>query len=116
MQCRCLEFGYRDSIFKQNPEKYVVLTVWFGFAPPAAQAADRLSAPIRYTELAKALGVAEGERAPLAAVRETVLKLRAAKGMVLDAEDHDTWTAGSFFTNPAIRLAEFEALTARTPT
>jgi UDP-N-acetylmuramate dehydrogenase len=116
MQSRCLDFGYRDSIFKQNPEKYVVLTVWFGFGPPAAQAADRFSAPIRYTELAKALGVVEGERAPLAAVRETVLKLRAAKGMVLDAADHDTWSAGSFFTNPVLDLDEFEALTARTVT
>jgi UDP-N-acetylmuramate dehydrogenase len=116
MQSRCLEFGYRDSIFKKNPDKYVVLTVWFGFEPPAAQAAERLSAPIRYAELAKALGVVEGDRAPLAAVRETVLKLRAAKGMVLDLADHDTWSAGSFFTNPILGRAEFEALAARAET
>jgi len=115
MQSRCLEFGYRDSVFKQNPGKYVVLTVWFGFEPPAASEAERLSAPIRYAELARALGVAEGERAPLAQVRDAVLKLRAAKGMVLDAEDHDTWSAGSFFTNPVLDVAAFEALAARTP-
>jgi UDP-N-acetylmuramate dehydrogenase len=114
MQSRCLEFGYRDSVFKQSPGKYVVLTVWFGFEPPAALAADRLSAPVRYAELARALGVAEGERAPLEQVRETVLKLRAAKGMVLDPADHDTWSAGSFFTNPVLEAAEFEALAART--
>jgi len=115
MQSRCLEFAYRDSVFKRNPDKYVVLTVWFGFEPPAASEAERLSAPIRYAELARALGVAEGERAPLAQVRDAVLKLRAAKGMVLDAEDHDTWSAGSFFTNPILDPAAFEALAARTP-
>ncbi|GAA1963040.1 UDP-N-acetylmuramate dehydrogenase [Catenulispora subtropica] len=113
MQSRCLEFAYRDSVFKQNPGKYVVLTVWFGFDPPAAQEADRLSAPIRYAELARALGVEEGDRAPLTDVRETVLKLRAAKGMVLDAADHDTWSAGSFFTNPVLDVAAFDALAAR---
>src|SRR5690606_5361004 len=36
------------------------------------------------------------------AVREAVLALRAGKGMVLDADDHDTWSAGSFFTNPLL--------------
>ncbi|NUP48926.1 MAG: UDP-N-acetylmuramate dehydrogenase [Catenulispora sp.] len=113
MQSRCLDFAYRDSIFKQHPGKYVVLTVWFGFDPPAVQEADRLSAPIRYAELARALNVGEGERAPLAAVRDMVLKLRASKGMVLDPADHDTWSAGSFFTNPVLDLAAFDALAAR---
>lgn len=113
MQSRCLEFGYRDSVFKQNPGKYVVLTVWFGFDPPASSEAERLSAPVRYAELARALGVEEGDRVPLAQVRETVLKLRAAKGMVLNAEDHDTWSAGSFFTNPVLDADAFEALVAR---
>jgi UDP-N-acetylmuramate dehydrogenase len=78
MQSRCLEFGYRDSVFKQNPGKYVILTVWLGFDPPAASEAERLSAPIRDAELARALGVDEGDRVLLARVRDTVLKLRAA--------------------------------------
>ena len=67
-----------------------------------AQAASAQSAPIRYAELARALGVEIGERAPLAEVREAVLALRRSKGMVLDAADHDTWSAGSFFTNPLL--------------
>ena len=113
LQSRCLEFGYRDSLFKANPDKYVVLTVWFGFDPPAAQPADRLSAPIRYAELARRLGVAQGERAPLAAVREAVLELRAGKGMVLDPADHDTWSAGSFFTNPVLDVEAFDTLIAQ---
>jgi UDP-N-acetylmuramate dehydrogenase len=69
-----------------------------------------LSAPIRYAELARALGVAEGERAPLARVRETVIALRRGKGMVLDATDPDTASAGSFFTNPILDAAALDAL------
>ena len=60
--------------------------------------------------LARALGVAEGERAPLADVREAVLGLRRGKGMVLDAADHDTWSAGSFFTNPFLTPEQAAAL------
>ncbi len=100
-----LEFGYRSSLFKTQPGRYVVLTVQFQF-PLAAG----LSAPVRYAELARILGIAEGERAELAAVRQAVLGLRAAKGMVLDPLDHDTWSAGSFFTNPIISEAAAEAL------
>jgi UDP-N-acetylmuramate dehydrogenase len=59
-----------------------------------------LGAPVQYAVLARALGVELGDRAPLADVRLAVLDLRAGKGMVLDAADHDTWSAGSFFTNP----------------
>ena len=62
--------------------------------------------PIRYAELARALGVAEGERAPLARVRELVIELRRGKGMVLDASDPDTRSAGSFFTNPILSAAD----------
>ena len=58
--------------------------------------------PIRYAELARALGVAPGERVPAAVAREAVLALRRGKGMVLDPADHDTWSAGSFFTNPVL--------------
>lgn len=92
-----LGFGYRHSRFKDEPERFVVLTVAFqlGFA-------GALSAPVRYAELARRLGVEVGERAPLAQVRETVLTLRRGKGMVLDPDDHDTWSAGSFFTNPLL--------------
>ena len=66
---------------------------------------DGLSAPIRYAELARTLGVEPGDRAPLAPVRQAVLDLRRGKGMVLDEADHDTWSAGSFFTNPVVAPA-----------
>lgn len=89
-------FAYRHSRFKADPARHLVLDVTFAFHP------GELSAPVAYAELARALGVEQGERAPLAEVREAVLALRRGKGMVLDAADHDTWSAGSFFTNPVV--------------
>ncbi|MCN9241381.1 UDP-N-acetylmuramate dehydrogenase [Streptomyces sp. RY43-2] len=101
-------FSYRASRFKADPERYVVLRVRFEL-----EDAQGLSAPLRYAETARVLGVEAGERVPLTAARETVLKLRAGKGMVLDPEDHDTWSAGSFFTNPILTDEEFAAFHAR---
>ncbi|MFD7240811.1 UDP-N-acetylmuramate dehydrogenase [Streptomyces massasporeus] len=101
-------FSYRHSRFKSDPERYVVLRVRFSL-----EDAEGLSAPLRYAETARALGMEAGDRVPLASARETVLKLRAGKGMVLDPEDHDTWSAGSFFTNPILTDTEFTAFRAR---
>ena len=98
-----LRFGYRTSILK-NSSDAVVLEVEF-----ALEAAD-CSAPLRYGELAAALGVQQGDRANPAQVRAAVLSLRAGKGMVLDEDDHDTWSVGSFFTNPVVTSAEFDRL------
>ena len=89
-------FGYRHSRFKADPGRHVVLDVTFQLTQ------GDLGAPIAYAELARTLGVDIGARVPLADVREAVLALRRGKGMVLDAEDHDTWSAGSFFTNPVV--------------
>lgn len=97
-------FGYRSSIFKSEPGRWVVLSVTFQFL------LGDLSSPIRYSELASRLGIAPGSRAPLAEVREAVLDLRRRKGMVLDAADHDTWSAGSFFTNPILSADQAAAL------
>jgi UDP-N-acetylmuramate dehydrogenase len=88
-------FAYRTSVFKHN-DRWVVLEVDFRLA-----LSDE-SAPIRYAELARQLGVEAGDRVPVARARETVLKLRAGKGMVLDPDDRDTWSVGSFFTNPIV--------------
>ncbi len=93
-------FGYRHSRFKAEPGRWVVLEVTFQLRQ------GTLSAPVGYAELARTLGVEVGERAPLAEVREAVLGLRAGKGMVLDPADHDTWSAGSFFTNPVVPAAQ----------
>ncbi|AXU13211.1 UDP-N-acetylmuramate dehydrogenase [Streptomyces clavuligerus] len=101
-------FSYRHSRFKEHPGRYVVLRVRFRL-----EDADGLSAPVRYAEAARVLGVVPGERAGLAAVRSAVLALRAGKGMVLDPADHDTWSAGSFFTNPVLTAEEYTAFTDR---
>ena len=89
-------FGYRTSRFKTAPGEYVVLSVDFQLR------LSPHSEPIGYAELARSLGVEVGERAALADVASAVLALRSSKGMVLDADDHDTWSAGSFFTNPVL--------------
>jgi UDP-N-acetylmuramate dehydrogenase len=99
-------FGYRDSLFKHT-DRWVVLRVAFELVQ-----ADK-SAPVRYAELARALGVEIGGVAPLADVREAVLALRRGKGMVLDPADRDTWSVGSFFTNPVLAAAELAAFEAR---
>ena len=88
--------GYRTSRFKRDPGRFVVLEVTFQLT------LGDLGAPVRYVELARTLGAEAGSRLPAKDVREAVLRLRAAKGMVLDADDHDTWSAGSFFTNPFV--------------
>lgn len=89
-------FGYRTSRFKADPGRHVVLDVTFQL--PLGD----LGAPVAYAELARTLGVEVGQRAPATDVRAAVLGLRRGKGMVLDAADHDTWSAGSFFTNPVL--------------
>ena len=100
-------FTYRSSAFKREPGRWVVLAVSFALDTSEG------SAPIRYPELARALGVEVGARTPLADVREAVLALRRAKGMVLDPDDPDTVSAGSFFTNPVLDTGAFAALRAR---
>jgi UDP-N-acetylmuramate dehydrogenase len=99
-------FAYRESLFKHS-DRYVVLAVTFGLE------AQPLSAPIRYAELARALGVAVGEQAKPGEVRDAVLGLRRAKGMVLDPADPDTASVGSFFTNPVLSPAALAAFEAR---
>ena len=98
-----LQFGYRTSILKHS-QAAVVLEVEF------ALDADGRSAPLRYGELAAALDAEPGSRTDPVVVREAVLSLRRSKGMVLDEADHDTWSVGSFFTNPVVSTGEFDRL------
>jgi UDP-N-acetylmuramate dehydrogenase len=92
-------FTYRHSAFKADPTRRVVLAV--RLALPTGSS----SAPVRYAELARALGVELGATAPATEVREAVLSLRRGKGMVLDPDDPDSVSAGSFFTNPVVDAA-----------
>jgi len=108
-----LKFGYRDSLIKagtvNGSPRHVVLTVEFQLA------LGRMSAPIKYAELARRLDVQVGERANSLEVRRAVLALRASKGMVLDPNDRDTYSTGSFFTNPIVTREVADALPADAP-
>ncbi|MBM6978949.1 MAG: UDP-N-acetylmuramate dehydrogenase [Actinomyces succiniciruminis] len=113
-----LRLSYRDSDLKRSltdatigggrtwgpTGRWVVLSVTFSVRTAS------LSAPIAYAQLARTLGVEVGDRVDARAVREAVLELRRSKGMVLDDADHDTWSAGSFFTNPILTRAQADAL------
>jgi UDP-N-acetylmuramate dehydrogenase len=88
-------FGYRASVFKRR-DRWIVTRVRFAFQVGGD------SAPVRYAELAKALSIQDGDRASSRVVRETVLALRRGKGMVVDAGDPDSVSAGSFFVNPVV--------------
>ncbi|MFC7431271.1 MULTISPECIES: UDP-N-acetylmuramate dehydrogenase [unclassified Agrococcus] len=92
-----LRLGYRDSALKRGDLQGLVLSVDLRLR----RTQDGLSQPVAYGQLAQALGVDLGRRVPLADVRESVLALRAAKGMVL-SDDPDSVSAGSFFTNPVV--------------
>jgi UDP-N-acetylmuramate dehydrogenase len=101
-------FAYRDSLFKRSA-RFVVTAVEFRL-----RRAD-LGCPVAYAELARGLGIPVGAQAPAGAVREAVLGLRRSKGMVLDPADHDTWSAGSFFTNPIVSADAASALPPQAP-
>jgi UDP-N-acetylmuramate dehydrogenase len=98
------EFAYRTSAFK-GKDRYVITEVEFRLP----RRTD--SMPIKYAELAKGLGVAEGGTAPMKAVRDTVIALRRAKGMVVDPADPDSRSAGSFFMNPIVQAEQAAPLT-----
>jgi UDP-N-acetylmuramate dehydrogenase len=99
-------FSYRNSVFKRN-DRYVILVVRFRLQRSTS------SRPIRYAELARRLGVEVGTSVPLPLARETVLGLRRGKGMVIDPDDPDTNSVGSFFTNPILQSTEFVAFAER---
>jgi UDP-N-acetylmuramate dehydrogenase len=103
-------FTYRSSVFKRTPNRWVVLEVTYELIEQPH------SIPIRYPELARELQIDLGETAPLQPVREAVLHLRRRKGMVVDPDDPDSVSAGSFFTNPILEADEFDRLAERAGT
>ena len=102
------EFAYRTSAFK-GKDRYVITEVEFRLPRQID------SMPIKYAELAKALAVGEGATASLASVRDTVIALRRKKGMVVDATDPDSRSAGSFFMNPIVSVEVAATLPAEAP-
>lgn len=99
-------FGYRRSMFR-GKERHVITGVRFRL-----RRAKESRVPA-YTELLRALSVEDGGSAPLALLRDTVVRLRRGKGMVLDAEDPESVSAGSFFTNAVVPAAQADAVAER---
>lgn len=100
-------FAYRTSRFKTTDKgKYIVTSVTFRLTPNGAPS-------IKYPELA-ALVATSAPKADLASVRNAVLTLRKKKSMVLDPQDPNSVSCGSFFTNPIIsasKLTEIQNIT-----
>jgi UDP-N-acetylmuramate dehydrogenase len=119
MEASELELGYRTSALKSSVLRHglagVVIAVELELGHDGGGIGAPLSEPIAYAGLADALGVPLGARVPLAELRRTVLALRASKGMVLDADDPDSVSAGSFFTNPIVGTLFAAALPADAP-
>lgn len=96
-------FSYRFSRFK-GEDRFLILAVTLLLDPSPE------STPVAYGQLAAELGVEVGERVPLEVARETVLELRRRKSMVIDPDDPQSVSAGSFFTNPILSPAEMTEL------
>ena len=105
-QCR---FSYRNSVFKAEAGRYVILNVTFQLRK------GEKSLPITYAELAKFLSINIGDRAPVVEVRKAVLQLRGRKGMLIDAGDVNSNSAGSFFVNPILNKEIADKLPADAP-
>ncbi len=87
-------FGYRSSVFRECPGRYLVLDVTYRLRPGGAPT-------LVYEELRSAVEV-YGSSPGVADVREAVLRLRRSKSMVLDPDDPNRRSAGSFFVNPVV--------------
>jgi UDP-N-acetylmuramate dehydrogenase len=100
-------FSYRDSAFKSSsPDRYVILDVTFRLVKGGAP-------QVRYPELAAKLA-ADGLGSPsLNDVRRTVMALRQSKSMLLDRDDPNGRSCGSFFLNPVVVAEELPRIERR---
>lgn len=92
---RACAFGYRSSRFKVESGRFVVLSVTMRLSTTGLGI-------VKYAQLAERLGVRVGDAVPAHEILVAVRELREAKGMLLDPADHDTWSTGSYFTNPIV--------------
>jgi UDP-N-acetylmuramate dehydrogenase len=107
LSTKACRFGYRDSLFKSGePGRYIVLSVRFRLESAGTPR-------IRYPELERHLAARKIERPGLEQVRESVLAIRAAKSMVIDPDDENRRSCGSFFVNPTVSPDELGEIAAR---
>ncbi|MDR1393233.1 MAG: UDP-N-acetylmuramate dehydrogenase [Bifidobacteriaceae bacterium] len=117
-----LALGYRDSALKRSiarfgglTPRWVVLDVTLDVGPEPGSSKDDAAVPVTYSQLADVLGVPLGTRLPGSPVRQAVLRIRRSKGMLLDPSDRDTWSVGSYFTNPVVSPEQAASLPPEAP-
>ena len=99
-------FSYRTSIFNSTQKgRYIILRVTYALTPGGAPS-------IRYADLQKYF-TSWATLPTLAETRDAVRTIRASKAMLITPGDEDCRSAGSFFKNPVLSQAEFEAVTQR---
>ena len=91
-----LKFSYRNSILKSMTSKFIIENITFRFKK------EKESNLTNYAEVAKFLNVTPGSKVSLKELRNAILEIRKSKGMILDPQDNDTFSVGSFFINPVI--------------
>jgi UDP-N-acetylmuramate dehydrogenase len=101
-------FGYRSSIFNTTQRgRYGITNVTFALVHDGEP-------QLRYGDLQKYFAASAGRRKngkpTLAEVRGAVRTIRASKAMLITPGDEDSRSAGSFFKNPMLSTAEFDAL------
>jgi UDP-N-acetylmuramate dehydrogenase len=89
-----LKFSYRFSILKNLTSRFIIENVTFRLKR------DKNSKITNYPQVAESLGINPGESVSIKELRNTILAIRKSKGMILNANDHDTFSVGSFFINP----------------
>lgn len=102
------EFSYRSSMFKADPTRFAIVAVAFLLSPTGTET-------VRYPALAEHLGVEVGATVSVSDIRDAVIDLRTKRGMVLNSEDHDTWSVGSFFVNPIVSPTQAQGLPSECP-
>jgi UDP-N-acetylmuramate dehydrogenase len=104
-------FAYRDSVFKRSPDRFIVLEVRYRLVPGGPPA-------LGHAELARYLEARGAATPALGDVRSAVLAIRRSKSMVLDPDDPNRRSCGSFFLNPVLvpeEVARLEARAGRDP-
>ncbi|HUH53542.1 MAG TPA: UDP-N-acetylmuramate dehydrogenase, partial [Microbacteriaceae bacterium] len=106
-------FGYRDSAIKRFELSGLVISIDLVLFKSTAGSENKVK--VKHEQLARALNCQMGDEVPSASVRQSVIDLRRSKGMVLDENDKDSWSSGSFFINPIVSAGFARTLPADAP-
>ena len=91
-----LKFSYRYSMLKDLSSRFIIENVTFKLKR------EKNSKITNYPQVAESLGINPGESVPVKELRKVIIEIRKSKGMVLNPNDHDTFSVGSFFINPVM--------------